>query len=452
MRAAARQDLFVHPLSCVRAARGWSYQDLVSVIARRVGNMAARREKAWRWEHWGVVPDLDSQRALAEVLGIGEEEIKLRPWPLWLPDGDPIRTSFGWTQAGSLDALRDALEHALMDRRGFMKITGATLLGLTEEWLNVEPAELVAVVRGSRVTSGFVDRIEAGIPRLDLLEATYGGGQARALLDAELGMVVQVLSKSSYSAEIGQRLHRLAAVLGRKAGWASLDAGLHAAAQRYCVSALYAAHAADDRVLGATVLQTMSYQCFDTGQPQEALALTQGARESARAAGSATGHITAMLALREARAHAALDDQAACDRLLSAAETAMSQAGSDDGDPAWMSYVVDAHFYLNAGISYASLRQSQRADDCLARAVSLLPETQVRDRANYLIRRAGVQIQLGDADHAHGLITDAIPLLAQAPSPRNLQRVLRVRDALPFPKTDPRAKALDDQLAPLLAA
>jgi tetratricopeptide (TPR) repeat protein len=444
-----QQEFFAHPLSHVRAKHQWTYQDLVNVIARRAGNMAARREKAWRWEHWGVVPDLDTQRALAEVLGIAEEEIRLRPWPSWLPDGDPIRTSFGWTQAGSLAALEDALEHALMDRRGFMKITGASLFGLTEEWLNIEPAELSAVVQGTRVSSGFVDRIEQGIPRLDLLESTYGGSAARALIDAELGMVVEVLSKSTYSAEIGRRLHRLAAILGRKAGWASLDAGLHAAAQRYWVSALHAAHAANDRIVGATVLQTMSYQCLDTGLPREALALTQGARESARAAGSATPRTLAMF---EARAHAALGDRTACDRLLSESDTAMGQAVADDDDPNHMSQVVDALFHVNAAISYASLRQSQRADDYFARAVSLLPETQVRDRANYLIRRAGTQVQLGNADHAHALISEAVPLLQQAPSPRNVQRALRVRDTMPYKKTDPRARNLDDQLASLMAA
>jgi hypothetical protein len=71
---ATRPDRFVHPLSVVRAAKNWTYQDVVDVIARRHRNMAARREKAWKWEHWGVVPDLDSQLALAAELGVPEDQ------------------------------------------------------------------------------------------------------------------------------------------------------------------------------------------------------------------------------------------------------------------------------------------------------------------------------------------------------------------------------------------
>ena len=76
----------------------------------------------------------------------------------------------------------------------------------------------------------------------------------------------------------------------------------------------------------------------------------------------------------------------------------------------------------------------------------------MRDHAGYLVCRAGTQVQLGNADHAHALITEAVPLLRQAPSPRNVRRALRVRDAMPYKKTDARAQVLDDQLASLVAA
>lgn len=72
----ARQtrEFFEHPLTYVRADRDWTYQDLVNVIARPVDNMSTRREKAWRWEHWGVVPDQASQLALATELGVPAAE------------------------------------------------------------------------------------------------------------------------------------------------------------------------------------------------------------------------------------------------------------------------------------------------------------------------------------------------------------------------------------------
>ncbi|WP_329079821.1 MULTISPECIES: hypothetical protein [unclassified Streptosporangium] len=85
-RVLAQADgVLVHPLSYIRAERGWSYQDLVDVIARRAGNMARRREKAWRWEHGGVVPDRETQIALAAELGIRQELIDMLPWQPAIP-------------------------------------------------------------------------------------------------------------------------------------------------------------------------------------------------------------------------------------------------------------------------------------------------------------------------------------------------------------------------------
>ncbi len=89
------RELRMHPLARVRAARGWSYQQLARVIARQarqmgVPNMAAERQKTWRWEHKGVVPDQLSQRALAAVLDVPTEVVVAHPWPAWLPVDDDL--------------------------------------------------------------------------------------------------------------------------------------------------------------------------------------------------------------------------------------------------------------------------------------------------------------------------------------------------------------------------
>jgi len=426
----------------------WTYQDVVDVIARRSRNMAARREKAWRWEHWGVVPDLDSQLALAAELSVPEELVRQGSWPAWLPDGDPIRISFPWTQAGGMEALADALEYAVVDRRAFMKVMGSPLVGLADSWLDIEPGELAAVLRGGHATIGFVERMEEGLPRLRFLEATRGGLHARKLIDAELGMVVDVLERSSYTATVGTRLYSLAAELGRMAGWASFDAGLHAAAQRYWVAALHAAHAAADRVLGANILKSMSLQCYDFARPQEALALARCAFAGAR---GASPRVAAMLALREARAHAAIGDTASCEELLTQADEMFGRATAADDDPAWLGYFDESEFNAQVGTCYLDLQQPRKADTYFSRTLRLAPATKVRDRATYVIRRASAQAQLGNADQAAALITDAVPLIREAPSERNVRRIFRARERLPFPKTDPRGRDLDEKLAVLVA-
>ncbi|MCM3920614.1 helix-turn-helix domain-containing protein [Frankia sp. AiPs1] len=82
-------DPKLHPLAQLRAAHGWSYQQLARLIAahaRRAGiNMAAERQKIWRWEHRGVTPDRFTQGLLAELLGLDPQVIVTHRWPAWLP-------------------------------------------------------------------------------------------------------------------------------------------------------------------------------------------------------------------------------------------------------------------------------------------------------------------------------------------------------------------------------
>ncbi|MEU1969425.1 transcriptional regulator [Micromonospora sediminicola] len=438
----------VHPLSVVRAERNWTYQDLVDAIARRAGNIANRREKAWRWENWGVVPDLISQLSLASELGVSDERVRLEPWPHWLPDGAPISACFDWTPSGGLAALSDAVEHAAVDCRGFMKMPGSVMVEIAQSWRAAETPQVAVATRGGQIGAAFVDRLEEGLPRLRMLEATHGGKRARKLIDAELGMVVEVLERSTYSENLGQQLYRLAAELGRMAGWASFDAGLHAAAQRYWVAAMYAAHVAGDRVLGSNVLKSMSLQCHDFGLPNEALALAQAANQKLD---RSAPRVAAMFSLREARAHAALRDAPACERLLARADTLFAAAGTSDEEPSWLAYFDEAEFYAQIGTCYLDLGNAAKADDFLEKNLRLAPETKVRDRATYTTRRAAASAQLGNPDEAADLLSEAVVLIRQAPSSRNVRRVHQVRKLIRLPKDDVRLEELDESLATLIA-
>ncbi|SEG77562.1 hypothetical protein SAMN05216223_110247 [Actinacidiphila yanglinensis] len=127
-----------HPLAQVRRRHGWSYQDLARVIAdhaRALGvPMAARREKVWRWEHWGVVPEADSQRALARALGIAPRELELRPWPRWLPAHDGMPEGLPWTVEGGLAALDALLDEGASAPEGFPVAETGTLRNAVADW------------------------------------------------------------------------------------------------------------------------------------------------------------------------------------------------------------------------------------------------------------------------------------------------------------------------------
>src|SRR5262245_42433391 len=176
----------VHPLTFVRAQRGWTYQKLARVVAKRArdlgeGNMAAERQKVWRWEHRGVVPDRVSQRALAAELGVPTERLESHPWPSWLPTGDDVRTDYPWTQAGGLRALADVAQDALADRRGFLTLGGPGIAALTEEWLGLEPVRLTGALGGGQVDEQIVHRIAQNIPGLRVMDDRLGGASVRRL-------------------------------------------------------------------------------------------------------------------------------------------------------------------------------------------------------------------------------------------------------------------------------
>jgi hypothetical protein len=446
--AADPRDPLAHPLSYVRAVRGWTYQDVVNVVGKRIGNVARRREKAWRWEHWGVVPDWDSQLALAAELGVPEQQVRASPWPAWLPAGEEIPVTFEWNQQGSLHALEDAVEQAVLDRRGFMKISSSALVRIAEDWLQVEPAQLVAALDGCRIDASLIDRVEEGIPRLRFLDAAYGGKRARRLIEAELGMVTEILTHSAFSADLGRRLFAVAAELGRMAGWASFDDGLHAAAQRYWLAALHAAHAAGDGLKAANVLKSMSLQCHDFGRRQEALALAVSANASTS---DATPRVAAMLSLREARAHAALSDRNNCDRLIKKAEQGFGRAEDGDDDPSWAGYFDYGEFYAQVGTCDLALGRARQAEANLKRALDSWPDIKVRDKATYTARRAAAHLMLGSADEAGELITEAVILIEKAPSQRNIDGVRKLRELGPFGRRDSRMAEVDARLSALVA-
>jgi hypothetical protein len=421
------QELFAHPLAYIRHVRNWSYQDLVDTTARRaqqmgVANVAARREKAWRWEHWGVVPDRITQIALATELDISQYQVDALPWPQWLSAYDGTRADLPWSQAATLESLKAAAEGAAMDRRGFLIVAGATLVKMADDWMIYEPQRLISALEGGRVSREVVESIERRLPGLRVLEARLGGGHIRSLADVELRLVVALLSESSYSDELSTRLHTVAAELAHIAGWASFDSGYHAAAQRYWASGLRAAHTANSRAVGANILKSMSLQSFDFAQAGDALALAKSAREGA---GPVSGRTSAMFALREARMHASLGDAAACEANLAEAERAMDRNDSES-DPAWTSYFDQQEYYAQVASCYLDLGSVRRADELFDAAIQGQDTLKVRDRVTYLIRRATAQLQIGDVDAACHLAAQTMPLLSETDSERNRSRIVEL--------------------------
>lgn len=436
----------IHPLSWVRQERGWTYQDLAHVIATRVGNSAARREKAWRWEHWGVVPDSESQLALAAELGVSVEVVHTLGWPHWLPIGERINIHAPWTAESCLRSMDGVAGSAVLDRRGFLTLGLGAAAGLADQWLSLDPPQLASVLHGGAIDAELVTCLEQRLPALRQMDAALGGGHIRNVVDAELRLVTNLLAKGTYTERLGKRAFSVAAELGRIAGWTSFDSGYHAAAERYWISALRAAHTADNRAVGANVLKCMSLQRMDADRTDEALSLARAAREGAK---SVPARVLAMLTVRQARTHAVRNEVRDCEQLLSVAERAMDRA-EDEVAPAWASYFDQAEYCAQVAACYLALERREAADQWLAQSLATQSRDCRRDRATYLIWRADSVLGLGDVEHACELVSRAVPDIADARSVRNQNRLAGIHTKIKKYR-HPAVSALDDQLHSLVA-
>ncbi|MER6175145.1 hypothetical protein [Streptosporangium sp. NPDC001681] len=124
------------------------------------------------------------------------------------------------------------------------------------------------------------------------------------------------------------------------------------------------------------------------------------------------------------------------------------QRGTRPDDPRWVRWFDEGEFHSHAGACQLDLGNPRRADFHLDKAREGVAPTWRRDYATYLIRRAHVQNDLGNADQAGDLLHQAIPLIEQVPSQHNLGKLLAVRDRLP---DDTRRSDLDQRLSALTA-
>lgn len=444
-----------HPLACVRGARGWTHQDVADVIAAsarhlKLGGMAARREKIWRWEHLGVVPDMRSQRALAAALDVPTTRLGTLLWPKWLPVDQEFRTGYAWTDDGALAAINDTLEYAVQDRRGFLALTGALATSLANGWASAstETVRHLADRRG-RIDTEILTWIEHKIPGLRRMDDRLGGEVLRNLVDADLRVVYDLLAKTSLVDEHRRRLHRAAAELGQLAGWVSFDSGLHAAGQRYYQAGLHAAQSADDHLLGANVLACMSFQSALTGHPRDGIALAVAAQDNIRRFGGP--RVKAMVATREARAYAKTKEESKCAKALRRAERHLEAADRVEGDPEWVYYFDEAELTAQAGACWLDLHQPHNALALLDHALASIDPGYVRDRTIYQVRRAAAHLQLGELEYSCELLQSAAGLAAQSRSARSVATIHTLRAKMNESAQEPAVKDLDDHLVTLSA-
>jgi len=276
-------DTAAHPLTYLRQSYGWGPVEFARLLnelaAVRKLNIACNRSTVWKWEH-GQIPDEPTQALIADLIGLADHQWRYEEWPLWLPVWEVPGLRASWDTPGTVDALAHLNGSGLMDRRGFVTITGAALVALAASWADA-PSAFASALDGDRVTDAMVTTIEQRVDTLRSLDDQMGGARLLEQARGDLSLITGLLQGGRYTEQVGGRLHAVAARVCYLTGWMAFDTGLHSAGQQYYVGALRASRTAGDGAFGAFILAEMGIHVAEAGHPRDRVHLITTAIDNA---------------------------------------------------------------------------------------------------------------------------------------------------------------------------
>jgi tetratricopeptide (TPR) repeat protein len=382
-----------------------------------------------RWER-GVVPDLPTQRAIGELFGVAEDVRSRTPWPNWLPSSHAAGIGQPWDEAGTIEALAEVAERAIVDRREFLALIGPELLLPIYTW-RVNPGPwLVYRAHGQQVSPALVNEVERLTSVRRRMDDEHGGGALLDMLHSDIRFVTDMLRHGRYRDQVGQRLYAAAAELCRLAGWAAFDSGRHAAAQQYYFAGMRAASAVGDHALAVNIVGFLGIQAYSTGRLADSVQLMEAATAESR---KTPAIVQAMTWARAGRAYAKVGDNATARAALDASSKFLGKAVNGD-TPAWAYWVDETRLRAQIGRALFDLGDYGPAERDLTSAVAACGDNYPRDRATWQGRIAIAQLRTGKLEEACESGRQTVDLLAgYVDSDRGLGFLRTFRDELtPF--------------------
>ncbi|MGI5232521.1 helix-turn-helix domain-containing protein [Actinoallomurus sp. CA-142502] len=410
-RALARLDVGA-VVAIMRAATGLSQLDFANIVEGWSQSTVSLIERGRR----DTLYDLRELLRFADTVGMPREALL----PLILGDPDAIlRDESGWKLAEGLE----------VDRRSFNAMAAGLTMGVA----------LPSIPVPTRVDAAHVRYLRACLDQIRSRYRDAGGGAALEEALRHFARARAMLDESDYTTSIGRELLVVTAELGEAAGWAAYDRNDQKLARQLYGEAELLAGSAEDAVVAVHVYtnlaQQSTYLARVTGRrgiARESLRFASRAAELARHEPSPRLH--ALIALRQALAHAELGDEIAFRSQITTARRELER-GSHAADPAWAMFVSDSEITGYEALGYEAISRVQQVNNgratALYRTVLDDPDRSTCDKAYYRARLADALLNDGDVSLA---ITEAAVILpsmtgGQMTSARSLAELRPLRAA-----------------------
>ncbi|MDA3649333.1 helix-turn-helix transcriptional regulator [Saccharopolyspora indica] len=396
-----------------RRSRGHTQETLAHRLEVDVSTVA-------RWERGASTPTPRMREALARELGLSLDQLAgLLPHPAVVrevPAVDPVELIKDvWTSAE-----RDGLAARLAENAPAPGLTGDRAVRVAHQWLITPPPPAVAwrSESGQRVGSGALGRLQARLRYLHHADDVMAGGDLHTTIRGELAGTAALLRSSSYPEEIGRGLLRVIAELCQLAGWSTADAGHIATAERYYLSGIQAAHAADDPVLAAQVVSALAGHLTEYGRARDAVLVAKSAQARIDGLGrdAATPTVRALLHARASWAHVAAGEPGQAATAIQRAQDEYGRRRDGDPDPAWVYWLTPEEMDIIVGRVDTALGRTRQARQRLTSAIRSCDHRRVRETALYTTWLAHAHLRAQDVDGASALADRAQQLSETIPS------------------------------------
>jgi transcriptional regulator with XRE-family HTH domain len=319
------------------------------------------------WERGEVLPGRHYRRGLAEFTGLTETDLGLGP-ALPLDVSPQAREEEDDTNRREMLTSMMAAGVALS---GFPLTPRAGIPGRVGPQHVAELRRLTEMYRTWVYQRGADRQVQRGVTQLLDRATTLIGQVSTSQLRCDL------LDATADSAGL--------------AAYVCRDLGQHEWAQRHCLIALQAAHAAGDQALAGHLVVRMAGHNIELVQPTQVLAYLEAASRASQQAGFTRGELSNQHAIA-AWANAQNGHAQGVHRQTGLAEEEFARAGEATGPDWQIRHVAEAELYSLTGAGYAELARHDPS------------------AADEAIRRLSLALELRGADGARNATLDTISL------------------------------------------